>query len=93
MKAFITGVAIGICAGMIFAPESGKITRQKLKGRLDQWHPYDELHIDDESADACSPTVDRQPESTTTQEPAGEGRERTPEQKTETVDSPTERAG
>ena len=37
MKAFLAGLGIGIGVGIIFAPESGEVNREKLKQRLTKW--------------------------------------------------------
>jgi gas vesicle protein len=31
MKAFLTGLGIGVCLGIVFAPNSGEVTRRKVR--------------------------------------------------------------
>jgi DNA uptake protein ComE-like DNA-binding protein len=37
MKAFLVGVGIGVGVGMLFAPESGEVSRRKLRARVTEW--------------------------------------------------------
>lgn len=37
MKAFLVGVGIGVGVGMLFAPESGDVSRRKLRARGTKW--------------------------------------------------------
>jgi gas vesicle protein len=37
MKAFLAGLGIGIGVGVLFAPERGEATRNKLRGRIANW--------------------------------------------------------
>ena len=37
MKAFLTGLGIGVGLGILLAPERGEITRSKLRDRLSDW--------------------------------------------------------
>ena len=37
MKAFLTGFAMGVGLGFLFAPDRGGVTRSKLRDRLDDW--------------------------------------------------------
>ncbi len=36
MRGFLVGLALGITAGLLFAPASGEETRRELRGRLDE---------------------------------------------------------
>ena len=37
MKAFLMGLGIGVGLGILFAPDDGEATRNKLRVRVDQW--------------------------------------------------------
>jgi gas vesicle protein len=39
MKAFLVGVGIGVGVGMLFAPESGEVSRRKLRARVTEPNP------------------------------------------------------
>src|SRR5438270_13950565 len=37
MKAFLTGLGIGVGLGVLFAPERGEATRSKVRERVSEW--------------------------------------------------------
>ena len=37
MKAFLTGLGIGVGLGVLFAPDRGEATRKKLRDRVSEW--------------------------------------------------------
>jgi gas vesicle protein len=37
MKAFLTGLGIGVGLGVLLAPDAGEATRKKVRDRLDKW--------------------------------------------------------
>jgi gas vesicle protein len=40
MKAFLTGLGIGVGLGVLFAPDSGEATRKKMGERLSDWSEW-----------------------------------------------------
>jgi gas vesicle protein len=38
MKAFLTGLGIGVGLGVLFAPDTGEVTRRKLRERFSTWY-------------------------------------------------------
>jgi DNA uptake protein ComE-like DNA-binding protein len=49
VKAFMAGVGIGIGIGILFAPDSGEVSRRKLRGRVSEWSGSLENMIDEKS--------------------------------------------
>lgn len=47
MAAFITGAAIGAILGILYAPDKGSATREKLSFRLDKYKKMLEQFLDD----------------------------------------------
>jgi DNA uptake protein ComE-like DNA-binding protein len=37
MKAFLTGLGLGVGLAIVFAPESGRVTRGKVRQRVSEW--------------------------------------------------------